>query len=141
MIDRALIDAYILKEGDSDTCPLRHLQHLNPLAYYIHQINHKWWHDINTGARLERNKGEMIALMHSELSEMLEGVRKNKQDDHLPWRKSEEVELADALIRMFDYAGAYKLDLFGAVIEKLAYNAMRQDHTHEARRAECGKKF
>jgi hypothetical protein len=141
MISKADIEAYLYKEGDSDTMPIRGLEHLNSLARYIHQINHKWWHDINTGARIERNKGELIALIHSELSETLEGVRKGTADGHLPWRSAEEVEIADTLIRIFDYAGAYKLDLFGAMAEKLAYNAMRQDHTHEARRAEGGKKF
>jgi hypothetical protein len=33
------------------------------------------------------------------------------------------------------------LDIAGAVKEKLAYNATRQDHTNEARRAAHGKKF
>ena len=140
-IQRADILQRVAADGDSDTMPLRYMQPLNPLAFYIHQLNHKWWHDINTGARLERNKGELIALIHSELSETLEGVRKGAADEHLPWRSAEEVELVDTLIRIFDYARAYKLDLFGAMTEKLAYNAMRQDHTHEARRAEGGKKF
>jgi len=116
-------------------------RYLTQLSVYIHELNDKWWRDINTGERIERNKGELIALIHSELSEALEGVRKDVQDEKLPHRKAEEVELADALIRIFDYAGAYHLDLAGAVAEKLAYNATRRDHTHEARRAAGGKKF
>jgi NTP pyrophosphatase (non-canonical NTP hydrolase) len=83
----------------------------------------------------------LIALIHSELSEALEGVRKNKQDDHLPHRKSEEVELADALIRIFDYCGGFGLDLQGAFEEKTAYNAKRADHKLENRAAEGGKQF
>jgi NTP pyrophosphatase (non-canonical NTP hydrolase) len=114
---------------------------LNDYASESHQNNMKWWQDINTGEKIQRNKGELIALMHSELSEALEGARKGKMDDHLPHRLSEEVELADALIRIFDYAGAYGLDLEGAYQEKTAYNKWRQDHTHEARRAQDGKKF
>jgi NTP pyrophosphatase (non-canonical NTP hydrolase) len=51
------------------------------------------------------------------------------------------VELADVLIRLFDYAGAYNLDLDGAVAEKRAYNATRKDHTREARLAPNGKKW
>src|SRR5690606_34482374 len=58
-----------------------------------------WWTDPVTGEPKDRNDGECIALMHSELSEALEGIRKNSNDDHLPHRKSVEVELADTLIR------------------------------------------
>lgn len=114
---------------------------LNYLAYQCHGENSKWWYDITTGDRLNRNKGELIALMHSELSEMLEAIRKNLMDEKLPHRKGEEVELADLFIRAFDYAGAYGLDLDGAVAEKRAYNRTRQDHTIEARLAANGKKF
>jgi hypothetical protein len=67
-----------------------------------------------------------IALIHSELSEMVEGIRKDASDDKLPHRKMEEVELADTLIRMEDYAGTYGLDLGGARDEKEAYNAGRE---------------
>ena len=82
-----------------------------------------------------------IALIHSELSEALEGVRKNKADDHLPNRSALEVELADAVIRIADLAGAMKLDLGGAIIEKLVYNQKRQDHKLEARNGCEGKRF
>ena len=114
---------------------------INILAEQVHLYNARWWQDPKTGERIERNKGEMIALMHSELSEMLEGARKDTMDDHLPHRKSEEVELADLFIRGFDYAAGHDLDLAGAIYEKLLYNATRQDHTHAARLAPGGKKY
>lgn len=82
-----------------------------------------------------------LALVHSEISEALEGVRKGKMDDHLPHRKAEEVELADAMIRILDLAGARQLDVFGAMMEKMAYNITRADHTAEGRAAEGGKSF
>ena len=52
-----------------------------------------------------------------------------------------EVELADVLIRVFDYAGAFGYDLDGAVSEKLVYNAQRPDHKAEARLRAGGKKW
>lgn len=114
---------------------------LNDYAAEAHEANLRWWQDPATGLPIERNKGELIALAHSELSEALEGVRKGIMDDKLPHRLMEEVELADCLIRIFDYAGAFGLDLEGAYREKMAYNAQRADHTHEARLAEGGKTF
>lgn len=99
-----------------------------------------WWHT-ETGVRLERNKGELMMLMVSEIAEMMEGVRKGLMDEKLPHRSAEEVELADALIRMFDYAEAYDLDLGGAMVEKLIYNSTRADHLPKNRAKEGGKKF
>jgi NTP pyrophosphatase (non-canonical NTP hydrolase) len=114
---------------------------LNDYAKEVHDANAKWWHDLKTGARLNRNKGEMIALMHSELSEALEGIRKDLADDKLPHRTMEEVELVDCLIRIFDYAAGFGLDLEGAYKEKMVYNAHRLDHTVAHRLSEGGKKF
>lgn len=72
-----------------------------------------------------RNKGEQIALIHSELSEMLEGNRKPSFDQHCPEFTSEEVELADTFIRGFDYAGGWQLDLANALIAKFEFNTLR----------------
>lgn len=82
-----------------------------------------------------------IALCHSELSEALEGDRKNLMDDHLPDRSMAEVELADTVIRVFDLAGVMGFDLGSAIAEKLAYNQKRADHKHAARNSVGGKAY
>lgn len=111
-----------------------------------------WWHDLKTGHdmridMLERSRfgkalaAEKLCLIHSEISEAMEGHRKNLKDDKLPHRSMLEVELADAVIRIADLAGAMGLDLGGAIAEKLAFNAVRPDHKPEARAAEGGKTY
>lgn len=175
---------------------------LNEMAARVHGANAKWWTDINTGEPIKRNRGELLMLVVTELAEAVEGLRKDLPDDKLPHRKMEEVELADAIIRLLDFAGGFKmrlpnyepmegafnkvenkaemllhitsmtcliyssqipdqraftlfvviayimeygrihkLDIEGAIEEKLAYNAKREDHTHEHRKTKHGKKF
>jgi NTP pyrophosphatase (non-canonical NTP hydrolase) len=100
-----------------------------------------WWHDLATKQPLQRNVPEMLCLIHSEISEAMEGYRKNLLDDKLPHRQMLEVELADAVIRIADLCGGLGLDLSGAILEKLEYNAKRADHKPENRAKEGGKKF
>lgn len=173
---------------------------LNARAEVVHQANIKWWQNVHTGEPIERNRCELVALIISELSEALEGERKNLMDDKLPHRRMAEVEMADAYIRVLDFAGGfgihidddqypdigpmtdegnraesiwhimraasglgyrrphdtsiikvihmiehycafYGYDLEGAYAEKMAFNAVREDHTHEARKAAGGKQF
>ena len=80
-------------------------------------------------------------LIVSEIAEALEGERKDSMDEHLPHRKMAEVELVDALIRIFDYAGAYDMDISGAFKEKMEYNRTRKDHSAEERLKPNGKRF
>lgn len=106
-----------------------------------YNVNAGWWTDINTGEKLERNVPEMLMLIVSEVSEAMEGYRKDSMDDKLPHRKMIEVELADALIRICDTAEGLGLDLAGAVQEKVLFNVNRADHKIENRLKEGGKKF
>lgn len=82
-----------------------------------------------------------LALVHSEISEALEGHRKGLMDDHLPDKPMVIVELADAVIRICDLAGALGLNLGEAITAKLEYNRHRADHKPEARAAAGGKKI
>lgn len=77
-----------------------------------------WWDD-------ERNNGELIALMHSELSEGLEALRTNAKSDKIKEFYGIEEELADILIRIFDMVGDRKYRLAQALLAKMEYNKSR----------------
>ena len=69
---------------------------------------------------------ERIAMMHSELSEALEGYRHgNPPSDHIPEFSILEEEFADVVIRMMHLGSAEPLRIAEAVDAKLAYNETR----------------
>jgi NTP pyrophosphatase (non-canonical NTP hydrolase) len=93
--------------------------------------NKKGWNESEEGwTERQRlmHRGEMIALMHSELSECLEFQRKKEQpamDDHVPTITGEAAELADVLIRILHYCGKYGVNLSEALALKHEYNITR----------------
>ena len=77
------------------------VDYLNSKSEEIHKHNVSvgWWDGDQDCIRTK------IQLVSTEIAEASEGVRKGIMDDKLPHRKMEEVELADALIRMLDIGG------------------------------------
>lgn len=113
---------------------------INRLVNYCFNQSHTagWWDGVRSGDPFVQ--GTKLMLIVTELAEAMEGMRKGKMDDHLPHRRMMEVELADAVIRICDLAGALNMDLGGAVMEKLQYNLTRADHQRENRAKDDGKK-
>ena len=139
----ALVDSKVMSLTVSDIYSL--LGALDLVRNLAHAASSQagWWAKYDTPQANEFEvevKLARLALVTSEVAEAMEGARKGIPDPHLPHRTNEEVELADAVIRIADYAGRYGIDLAGAILEKLAYNMQRADHKPEARAADGGKK-
>jgi len=87
----------------------------------------KGWHET------PRSDGEMIALMHSELSEALEELRNGKMPTEVYFKDQKPegvpIELADVVIRIFDFCGLHKINLQSAIVTKMVYNQSRP-HRH-----------
>lgn len=109
---------------------------IKELQSKIHSQNVEmgWWDK-------PREKGTLLMLVVSEVAEAMEGERKDLMDDHLTHRKMAEVELADAVIRILDYAAAFGYDVEAAMLEKIDYNRTRSDHQKENRSKPGGKAF
>ncbi len=87
----------------------------------------KGWHEAKASF------GDCIALTHAELSEALEHYRNGRAPEHVFHEGGKPdgipIELADAVIRIFDMCGFYGIDLESAILEKMAFNETRP-HRH-----------
>ena len=96
------------------------------IAAHAIAVSKGWWEE-------DRNIGELLALVHSEVSEALEEWRDNHPVTEIRWEEEGEyakpvgfaMELADVLIRIADLCEGTGIDLNEALKLKTTYNAIR----------------
>ena len=106
------------------------------IQYHVHKVakEHGWWDE-------ERELPELCALLHSEVSELLEADRKGvlnaPSDKGIPYEGGQmtnlQEELADIMIRTLDMCERFGVDAESVILAKTAYN--------ESRPYRHGKKF
>jgi len=115
----------------------KNLEGLNETAYQIFQNNKEkgFWDN-------ERNVGELLMLVTSELGEAMEAHRKGKFTKNEDWElyqkkyNSNEVfklkikdtfedEIADSIIRLLDMCGGLGINIESHIVAKLEYNKSR----------------
>ncbi len=116
------------------------MEGLNKFAQFIYEANKEkgFWD-------FERNVGEMLMLIVSELGEAMEAHRKGRTCTYLlnecEWNQDEETakkyfelktkdtfedEIADTMIRLLDMCGGLGIDIEAHIFHKLQYNKTRE---------------
>lgn len=70
-------------------------------------------------------KTTKVMLVVTELAELVEGVRKPAVQASIEGFTNEEEEIADAIIRLLDYAGQYRLRIAEVIEAKMEHNEGR----------------
>lgn len=118
---------------------------LNEISKEVYEANKLKGFDVR-----KENIGQTLCLIHSEISEALEAIRKNKKvsycnlSDYIknclthnssePFRQqfennikdTFEDEIADTFIRLFDLCGALDIDIDKHIELKRKFNSMRE---------------
>lgn len=112
------------------------MYYLGDLGRILHRTSTEkgWWADRDELSKTPAGRVQVdigcIALVITELSEAIENIRAGyTPDDKVPEFSGLEAELADAIIRILDFAEARKLRVAEAVIAKAKFNDGRE-HRH-----------
>lgn len=119
---RDVLDLFDIQIPDSQKQMLKET-HLNQIAKKIHQnaVDKGWWEE-------DRNFGEIIALIHTEVSEAFEEYRNRKPMYYEGENGKPEgiaVELIDVIIRVLDYLARENVNIDEILIAKHEYNKKR----------------
>lgn len=121
------------------------MTNLNQISNQVYEANKQKGFDVK-----QENIGQTLCLIHSEISEALEAIRKDRHANLSRMNfilgdeavRSEEVhfkskfqlyikdtfedEIADTFIRLMDLVGALNIDIDKHIELKLRYNSMRE---------------
>ena len=96
---------------------------------HVNAVAHGWWHADETPADRVNKLAEKLLLVHCELSEAVECLRVKEfattVDPNTGKPEGLWTELADCVIRLFDIAGAYHVNLEQLIEQKHSYNRTR----------------